>query len=288
MISVIMSVFNETEYQLEKSISSILNQTYKDIELIIINDNPKEDRIVKYLSSINDDRVKVYSNDVNRGLVYSLNKAIYIAKGEYIARMDADDISDPNRLSKQLYLIENKQLDLVGGQIKLIDESDNIFGEIRFPTEDFTIKKQLAQKGTRIPHPTWLGKKEVFLKLKYREIKFCEDYDFLLRASHMGIKMGNVHDFILMYRVRSSGISAMNKAEQLITRRYLSSIRDRISTVNIRTISDYLISDIYQKKIQNYEKYENYKKSFRNGHILKGIAMLFNTNFYLYLWEKFL
>lgn len=283
-----MSVFNETEYQLEKSISSILNQTYKDIELIIINDNPKEDRIVKYLSSINDDRVKVYSNDVNRGLVYSLNKAIYIAKGEYIARMDADDISDPNRLSKQLYLIENKQLDLVGGQIKLIDESDNIFGEIRFPTEDFTIKKQLAQKGTRIPHPTWLGKKEVFLKLKYREIKFCEDYDFLLRASHMGIKMGNVHDFILMYRVRSSGISAMNKAEQLITRRYLSSIRDRISTVNIRTISDYLISDIYQKKIQNYEKYENYKKSFRNGHILKGIAMLFNTNFYLYLWEKFL
>ncbi|HDL4956660.1 TPA: glycosyltransferase, partial [Mannheimia haemolytica] len=96
-ISVVMSTYNEPVEWVEKSIRSILNQTYDNIEVIVICDNPDNKGIVDLLNLIKegDNRVVLHFNERNKGLIYSLNKAINLSSGEYIARMDADDISLP-------------------------------------------------------------------------------------------------------------------------------------------------------------------------------------------------
>ena len=107
-ISVIMSCYNETEKELSESINSILSQTFKNIEFIIVDDNPTNTTLKNLLIKYgNDKRVKLVFNDTNLGLAQSLNKAIDISTGEYIARMDADDIALPTRFEAQLEFLEN-------------------------------------------------------------------------------------------------------------------------------------------------------------------------------------
>ncbi|MEW8956830.1 glycosyltransferase family 2 protein, partial [Clostridium sp.] len=113
-ISIIMAAYNETRQWLSKAIESILNQSYRDFEFIIILDNPKnqelKDLITEYLKK--DGRIKFFINEENLGLIKSLNKGIKEAKGEYIGRMDADDICYLNRLQVQLDFLEsNKDID---------------------------------------------------------------------------------------------------------------------------------------------------------------------------------
>lgn len=103
-ISVIMSTFNEKLEWVKEAIDSIINQTYRNIEFIIIVDNPNNIELKNMLEQycIEDDRIKIIVNEFNIGLVKSLNKALKICSGEFIARMDADDISVKYRLEKQL------------------------------------------------------------------------------------------------------------------------------------------------------------------------------------------
>ena len=125
MISVIMSVYNEERKWIEQAVISILEQSYSDLEFIIICDNPDiEDDIKEYLLLLErmNQNVIILWNEKNIGLAKSLNRGIEVAKGEYIARMDADDISDGERLRKELdFLIENNY-DLVSTNKINIDE----------------------------------------------------------------------------------------------------------------------------------------------------------------------
>src|SRR5699024_8998237 len=109
IVSVIMSVYNTKIDYLSDSIESILNQTFKDFEFIIINDNSNT-AVTEYLNSIRDKRVRIFHNEVNVGLTKNLNYGVKQANGKYIARMDADDISHLNRLKKQVLFLE-KNLD---------------------------------------------------------------------------------------------------------------------------------------------------------------------------------
>ena len=120
LISVIMSAYNEREIEFESSINSILNQNYENIELIIVNDNPQNEKLGHYLNNISDKRVKLIKNDSNIGLVSSLNKALSICNGEYIARMDADDISYKNRFQEQIVFLETGKYDLIGRLMRII------------------------------------------------------------------------------------------------------------------------------------------------------------------------
>ena len=97
LISVIMSVYNETNIDLLLSINSILNQTYENLEFIIVDDNPDNKRIKEVLDQQTDPRIKIIYNKANMGLVFSLNEALKHVNGEFVARMDADDISLQNR-----------------------------------------------------------------------------------------------------------------------------------------------------------------------------------------------
>ncbi|QFJ55859.1 glycosyltransferase family 2 protein [Pseudobutyrivibrio xylanivorans] len=115
MISVIMSVFNEKIDWIKQSVQSILNQTYANLEFIIVIDNPNVDKsVLLYLNGLPhiDSRVKILMNEKNVGLAISLNRALAVATGELIARMDADDISEIDRLEKEIKYLMNHKLDI--------------------------------------------------------------------------------------------------------------------------------------------------------------------------------
>jgi len=146
LVSVIMSVYSEKRNELLTSINSILEQTYHNIEFIIVNDNPENNIAKKILEDfqMHNSKIKVINNSKNYGLVYSLNKAISIANGEYIARMDADDKSVKKRIECQMNWITKTKADLLGGYILLMDEAGHDTDIIRkFPLKHKSIKKYL-------------------------------------------------------------------------------------------------------------------------------------------------
>ena len=253
LVTVIMSIYNESVSELNKSINSILNQSYRNLEFIIINDNPLNKQLENQLNELvrQDSRVKVYVNNNNIGLVESLNRALGFSHGDYIARMDADDISEPSRIKKQVSCIEQKNLDLIGSSLILIDEQDVQFGTLHFPTRNEQIVR-FMKYGTCLPHPTWLGKKEVFDCLHgYRNALYCEDYDFLLRVLKRGYKVGNCDGYDLRYRVRKCGISQSNYVKQYVLRKYLYKHRDIILQVDEEDILLYLNSHCIFQLLKN-------------------------------------
>lgn len=286
LISVIMSVYNESSVQLLQSINSIVGQTYENLEIIIVNDNPRNERICQVLYGLTDKRIKIVSNKKNEGLVYSLNKAIFLSHGSYIARMDADDVSDKYRLEKEINYLKSNNLDLVGTWIELIDEKDNDIGNMKFPISLAGIKKQIKLGGC-VAHPTWLAKKELFLKLQgYRNISYCEDYDFILRALDRNYKIGNIPYFGLKYRVRNNGVSLSNKNKQLIIRRFLSYNAARINRLTVQHICDYIESDDYRKEYEKLNRYEVNKNKIKTGSLKAFFYILCNRNIYIFLKEK--
>ena len=213
-----MSVYNETPKMLSQSINSILNQTYTNFEFIIVLDNPKNSELLGVLSDFSkkDSRIKLLVNDVNLGLPLSLNKAIAISNGEYIARMDADDISLPNRFEIQhKYFLDHPECDLISTNRIYIDENDNLYGDemtLNYSSEKI---KQLLKYRCIIVHPTIMIKKNVLTSVGgYRDFKAAQDYDLWLRLSKIDIEMKILPDVLLYYRMRKDGISQSNYAKQ--------------------------------------------------------------------------
>lgn len=289
-ISIIMSIYNETYDELNKSISSILSQTFKDFEFIVINDNPENKVIKSVFTSVIDSRIKLYNNEKNYGLIFSLNKAIKVAQGKYIVRMDADDISYPTRLEEQLNYLEENKLDLVGSYIELIDEEDEIIkSEMRFPIEHRRIDRFMSW-GSCIAHPTWLGKREMFNYLGgYRNAKYCEDYDFILRAIKCGYVVGNLPKVELKYRIRTNGISKSHSVDQYLIREYLSYHRKSICVISDKDINNYLKSNQYVSEKEKFVKYKKYKTIIKNRSegLLLRIKSIGKCTVNKYLWKDF-
>lgn len=203
-ISVIMSTYKEPENYLRKSIESILNQTFRDFEFIIILDNPsnkEHERIIKeYIKK--DKRVIFFKNERNLGRGASKNKAIYFAKGKYIAIMDADDIALPERLEKQFnFLEENEDVDLLFTWAYWIDEKDNIIK--RFTPERYKVKniEKYFFKEHLFMHPSMMAKAEVLKKMKYNKyLLSSEDYDFWIRCILNNYKFDILEEYLLKYR----------------------------------------------------------------------------------------
>lgn len=282
LISVIMSTFNETLSELDTSVSSILNQSHHKIEFIIVDDNPQNIQLKNYLESIKDERVQIIYNEKNKGLVSSLNIALKYANGEYIARMDADDISEPNRLENQLKFIQEKSLDFIGCWIKPFNQFE-VYKQ-SFPTKHNSIKFFLRW-GNCIPHPTWLIKKEVYETMDgYREIARCEDYDFLCRAINAGYKVGNLNEYLLRYRIRDDSISNSNPAEQYILRRYIATKRK--NEVNIIEINNYIHSFKFKKEVGLYKACQKHKVRVKDKQFGEIIYMFFNKYTYILFAEK--
>jgi len=206
-VSVIMPFYNCEKY-LDKAISSILNQTFQDFEFIIINDasTDRSDEIVKkYLT---DKRIVYIKNCERKGIVYNLNKGIEIAKADIIARMDGDDISEPQRLEVQYqFLQRNPNIALVGCFVKLINEKGEICGRKIKPIKHEEIKKDILVYATLI-HATIMIRKDVFKKVGfYREqYLWCEDIDLWYRIIFSGYEVANIPQYLYQYRRTDSSV----------------------------------------------------------------------------------
>lgn len=201
IISVILPVYNCEKYVYE-AVQSILNQTYTDFELLIIDDC-STDQTVSIIKSFSDARIHLIIKEKNSGYTDSLNYAITIAKGKYIARMDGDDISLPNRFQKQIEAMNaNEEVILCGTGIQIID-SDRI---LKHPVHHDDIKVKLCFSNTFF-HPTVMFRKEAFADLNYnREFEPAEDYDLWTRLVFKG-KLMNIDQVLLNYRVHPNQIS---------------------------------------------------------------------------------
>lgn len=205
-ISVVMSVYNDAKY-LRESVESILKQTFKNFEFVIVDDCSNS-TVASILSKYSDKRIKIIRNTLNLGLTRSLNIAIKVARGRYIARMDADDISYPTRLQEQVHFLENNpEFVLCGASADLIDENNNIYGTRMCPTTDDIIRSNLV-KSNQFIHPLVMFKKDAWERVGGYDESFTlsQDYDFFLKLSRIG-KVANVHQTLLKYRVGTGNIS---------------------------------------------------------------------------------
>lgn len=210
-ISVLMSVYNTQEEYLREAIESILNQTYTDFEFIIINDG-SSNNAKEVIMSYNDSRIKYFEQE-NKGLIYTLNQGLKFCNGEYIARMDSDDISLPNRFEKQVEILDsNSEIGVVGALIQIFPNKEKIAPYVEYPKFLDLIKtNQLA-------HPVVMIRKSILEKfnLKYENFLYAEDYELWSRFIKYS-KIYNIQEVLLKYRIHPSSVSSKFNKQQIET-----------------------------------------------------------------------
>ena len=208
-VSVILPAYNCEKF-IGKAIQSVLQQTFTDFELIIINDG-STDRTEEIIKSFSDPRILYQVNNTNKGLVFTLNKGIDIANGRYIARMDGDDISLPERFKKQFdYLQLNKEVEILATVVTLIDEKGIVSGTWHSDINNLSeknIRKELP-KDNCIAHPSIMGNTSVFKKYKFSQIQSIgEDYDLWLRMAADNIIIHKLSEPLLQHRILSGSFT---------------------------------------------------------------------------------
>lgn len=221
LVSVLMAVYNG-EIFLEESIESILDQTYRNIEFIIVNDQ-STDKSGETLKNyeLKDKRVRVLES-VDKGLVSSLNLGLMHVKGEFVARFDCDDISEPDRIQSQVdFFLSNEGFDIVGGHYRKIDKNGAPKGQIINPLLQDHILFNLFYS-VPFANPSVMVRRSVFDSLKYDEC-YVEDYLFFSKA-FTGYNFANLDKILISYRHQYQGSFSdikrvhMINAEKAITR----------------------------------------------------------------------
>lgn len=211
LVSVLLPVYNAERY-LAQAIESILNQSFTDFELLITDDG-STDRSLKILQAYaaTDPRIRLLSR-VNKGLISTLNEMLELAQGEYLARMDADDISTPDRLALQVkFLQQHPEIVCVGGAFDLIDPQGRTVQWIPMPQHNDEIQQMLLIGRTIINHPCALIRRSALQQVGGYDptMKTVEDLDMLLRLGEIG-QLANLPEVVLKYRFHTHSVSAKN------------------------------------------------------------------------------
>jgi len=212
-VSVLLPVYHGERY-IVASIESILKQSYSDFELIVINDG-STDRTGSLLRGISDPRIVLVEQE-NQGLTRTLNNALKVIKGEYIARQDADDLSHPDRFSRQVeFLNSHPEVGLVGSVCLCMDEDGEIIGQTPPLTDIKKLKNILMKRGNPLVHGSVMFRRECIGKVGgYRiEMDRAEDYDLWLRISEY-YEIAKLKEPLYLWRWSQSGIS-LTKMEYL-------------------------------------------------------------------------
>jgi glycosyltransferase involved in cell wall biosynthesis len=200
-VSVVLPVHNGEPY-LAEAIESILGQTFGDFELIAVDD-ASTDNSRRRLddAAARDSRINVVDGQ-DCGLVGALNLGLSLARGEFIARMDADDISQPSRFARQVsYLRDNPDIAVVGSAITLIDASGAVVREVSYPLAPADVERFLMEVGSALAHPAVMARRKAMLSVGgYRKLfQHSEDYDLWLRMVER-YRLANLPDRLLRYR----------------------------------------------------------------------------------------
>ncbi len=211
-VSVIMPIWNSERY-LAEAIESVINQTFLNFELIALDDGSTDQspQILKNFAQ-KDLRIKIISCE-HQGYSPLLNLGLSMAKGEYIARMDSDDICLPDRFEKQVTFLDN-HLDYVavGSQALRIDPESDPIGNVDFPLDHDTIDSSQMNGRGKIMHPASMIRQKALLKINgYRpQFEPGEDYDLFLRLAEVG-KLANLPDVLLKYRMHTKNVTIERK-----------------------------------------------------------------------------
>ncbi|WP_101689598.1 glycosyltransferase family 2 protein [Dysgonomonas massiliensis] len=292
-VSILMPVYNAEKYLIE-AVDSILNQTFRDWELIIINDG-STDRSRELLSQIADNRVIIVDNEKNLGLIDTLNKGINLSKGEYIARMDADDISTSERIEKQVQFMDSHPHHIMCGTNALvIDNSGKVTGKIRNLTDNQFLQINLLFSNPFI-HPSMMIRRDILRSNLYdKQYKHIEDYELWCRIALLG-EVANLQDDLLLYRWHNSNISVINAETQIRSKKEINKRQlerfgvtpddSELYAHNI-TFNLYHLGtkqEISVDKVNDVEKWFN-KLSIQN----KKLNIFPQTDFTAFLWSRWL
>ena len=205
-ISVVMPVYNGGVF-LREAIESILTQTYTDFEFIIINDGSTDGSLtIMREYEARDARIHVIDQK-NAGIVCALNAGIQASRGEYIARMDADDISLPKRFEKQLQYIEREHASMCGTWAIAIDSEGRELYMMKYPKKRWCANTWYLIRGNPFIHPTVLIKKSVLDAVGgYRPYKHIEDYELWTRIVPMYVSV-NMTEVLYKYRIHGNQIT---------------------------------------------------------------------------------
>lgn len=207
-----MPVYNGEKF-LTATINSVLKQTYKDFEFLIVDDG-STDRSEKIIREFADDRIRLIHHTHNKGIYETNMEGIYAAVGEFIALMDHDDVCLPNRLELQYnYLVTHPDIAICGGNARYINENDEVLGEVGVALGDIHRLKMKLLFANQLVNPSVMFRKSAFLELGgYHRYGLAEDYDFYLRASEQ-YNIANLEETLLYYRRHNNNTSfiKMNK-----------------------------------------------------------------------------
>lgn len=236
-VSILMPVYNTAPY-LREAMDSVLSQTFNDFELIVLDDC-SPDNAEELLDMYDDPRIVRYKGEKNRGLSNVLNVGIDMARGKYIARMDSDDLSMPDRLRIQVdYLETHPEIDLVSAGMQLFGAKDEVWIRENNPEK----VKINALFHAPVLHASSVWRKESFEKhgLRFRqEMVPAEDYDLWTRAMLKGLKLVNLPEVLYKYRIHDtqSTLQTEKCAEKcrLVQRNYLKTALPSLSLKNLES-----------------------------------------------------
>jgi len=218
MVSVAMAAYNAESF-IEEAIQSILDQTFKNFEFIIIDDCSRDNtpRLINKYALI-DKRIRSFKNKVNLGGCMSLDRAMKMARGKYIAVMDNDDWSYPDRLKKQVdFLEKHPGVGIVGGTMEIMDENGIISAKRQYHRSDSSIRKNIFRYSP-FSHPLIMIRRSVLETVGYANCKFApaDDYEMYFRIGTVS-KFANLKDIILKYRVVSNSLTQRYARKMILT-----------------------------------------------------------------------
>ena len=256
-ISLIMSVYNGEEY-LSEAVQSVVNQTFSDWELIVINDC-STDATAEILSNFakKDERIKVYTNEVNLRLPSSLNRALEIARGKYIARMDADDVCLPSRLQKQYdFMEEHPEIALSSCRFMTLKNGVISSGGCGGRSDCESVKALLLVTNP-VLHPGIIARAEVIKELKYDKNFTCtEDMELWTRFVMGGFKVEIMSEYLMIYRLHDKQITKTTLDRQHsevlnVQKRYFAKFLEEMDEAH----SEFYISGIYFRETVDVDKF---------------------------------
>lgn len=213
-VTVLMSVYNGEKY-LSEAIDSILAQTYPDFEFLIIDD-ASSDGSLEIVKSYVDPRIRLIANQERMGLAANLNRGIQLAFGEYIARMDADDISMPQRLEKQVAFMQTNPDIAASGTCAIDMTVSGLDLKVRKVRRGGSLRRWIWMPSPLI-HPTVIFKKSVVEKFGYDvSLEPAEDYGLWIGLHCAGARLDNLSEVLLRYRVHEQSVTSSNRTTQLL------------------------------------------------------------------------
>lgn len=279
LISVIMPAYNAENF-INTAIKSIVGQTYQNFELIVIDDG-STDRTTQIVEDwqTTDDRIRLYSRE-NKGLIYTLNEAVGLSRGNFICRMDADDISNPNRLKRQLAHLLSTNHDLCGTFAEVFGDTYRNLPQLQKSQDIY----EYLFFGNPIIHPSIMATKQFFKRNPYHpDYEHVEDYELWVRAMQIGAKISNVPNILLRYRTHQKQITSKHRLDIELKRTSVAKLHWNNNGCSFSANNFYQLDDLQQFK----ELFQSEKLKIKNMKIFKMALFkiaLKNTKLGIYIW----